>query len=511
MQLSFAVDNSSPIPLYKQIARALELSIRNGEFIAGRTLPSSRSVAEDLGVSRLTVSKAYELLNRQGYLVTSSRGKTYVNRSAPLEELNFSPDQVEAVGPDYLSSYGNQLLSSFTEGSSAQLSDSVLTPSELLPAKKWRDCLRKAAGSEDLNFADSSFDCFGSMALRRQLRQYLSRVRQVRCDTEQIVILPSAEGGLNLLSRILLDSGQQVAVEDPCFPGIRKSLNLNGASLLPIAVDDEGLMVERLRECAEPPKLVYVTPAHQDTTGVKMSERRRIDFCEWVANSGVLVIEDDFDSEFSVGTDRMAALHARLPATQAIYQCNFWKSLFPLIRISVIVIPKWLIPVFRTALNALHSPVSHLEQEALAIFMERGGLDRHIRTCRDLYTARRVNLIFNLTRHLGKAVAIGANSGGTNLLINFDESLDSKQIERASILSGIKLDAQSEHYFLTKRPANLYSVCLSSIDESLIASRVSDFSQVLMADVPEFNQFFSHLRPVVSNCEMKLRTFLSRC
>jgi GntR family transcriptional regulator/MocR family aminotransferase len=236
--------------------------------------------------------------------------------------------------------------------------------------------------------------------LRESIARHASFARAVACAAEDIVVTSGAQQAFDLIARILVTPGRTVvAVEDPGYPPFRTAFAAHGAKLVPVRVDDEGLVVDRIPREA---RVIYVTPSHQFPLGCAMSARRRAALLDFAAAQGAVVVEDDYDGEFRFGGRPLDALQTLDRAACVFYVGTFSKSLFPSIRLGYVVAPPWaqraLIAAKRDA--DWHSPV--IEQDTLAAFIAEGHMARHVRRMRAVYAARRKTLLEHLTDAFGQ-------------------------------------------------------------------------------------------------------------
>jgi GntR family transcriptional regulator / MocR family aminotransferase len=321
-----------------QLEDRLRELVRDGTLPAGGRLPSSRSLAADLDVSRRLVVEAYAQLLAEGYLVARPGGGTYVAATAGLSDGVSSQAPSRAAQFDFFP--GTPDLASFPRA---------------LWARVLRDVLRAAPAS-----AFAYPDGRGAPELRRQLAAYLRRVRGVVAEPDSIVVCAGATQGLALLGRALAHRGMEtIAVEDPGLPPHRAVLAYAGLQVRGVSVDEEGLDVDALDAPA-----VVATPAHHCPTGVALSPRRRGALVAW-ARAGGLVIEDDYDAEFRYDRAPLGALQGLAPE-HVVYVGTVSKTLAPGLRLGWLVLPASLLDAVVQAklLDDLGS--STIEQLALA-------------------------------------------------------------------------------------------------------------------------------------------------
>ena len=250
---------------------------------------------------------------------------------------------------------------------------------------------RQARRMPDSAFAYQS--TAGYRPLREAIAAHVTVSRRVHCTPEQIVIVPGAQGALDLAARVLLDAGDAVWMEDPGHPGARGAFLGVNARIVPVPIDNDGLVVEAGMAKAPKARLVYLTPSHQFPLGVTMSLSRRLALLDWAKRANAYILEDDYDSEYRYAGRPLAALQGLDDAERVIYIGTFSKVLFPALRIGYLILPMPLVDAFLTvkSLIDVHNPL--LEQAVLTDFMVEGHFVRHLRRMRTLYAERRKALI----------------------------------------------------------------------------------------------------------------------
>jgi GntR family transcriptional regulator / MocR family aminotransferase len=437
-------------------------------------------------VSRFTVIRSYEELASQGYIQTISGSGTFVNKEIPREFSSFVHTEEEAAElatkPLTLSDYGQRIFSSpDIESANAELFPELNygAPSlDQLPLNRWREVLNKSARFQDNMLFEYTSDPFGYPELREAIAGYLIRARSVKCTPDQVAVFSGAQSATDLIGRMLLNPGDAVAVENPGFPGARRSLMTHDVKVVPIPVDGHGLQVEVLHQHPEKIKLVYVTPSHQDPTGTVMSLPRRLELLKWAERTGGLIIEDDFDSEYRYGEKPVPALQGLDEGDNVIYLSSFWKVLFPVVRMGFLVLPRRLTAPMHRAKSLIERDFPLLEQRALTDFINEGHLERHIRRTRAMYAKRRAALVQVLTRLFRKRITISDVSAGMHMLVTFSSDMDDAQIARAARNAHVPMVSSSNHYMIDPKPHE-YLIGFAHGDEQQITSAIERFAQEL--------------------------------
>lgn len=392
----------SNAPLYQALYNHLRAAILSGELKGGMKLPSTRALADELNISRNTVLNAYRQLIAEGYLDSSEGSGTFVAHVLPELLLTAPrPSALKTVQPPNVTP--PQPL--FSERTKAQIAISQpptvgkprpFVPEapalDVFPYQLWsRLVVRQARRMSVSNFMYQ--DSAGYLPLREAIAAHVTVSRQVHCTPEQVMIVPGSQGALDLAARMLINAGDPVWIEDPGYSGARGAFLGAGANVIPVPVDNEGLVVEKGIERALQARLVYLTPSHQFPLGVTMSLARRLAILDWAKRANAYIIEDDYDSEFRFATRPLATLQGLDDAGRVIYIGTFSKVLFPSIRIGYMILPPPLVDPFLKVrrLIDIHSPL--LEQAVLADFILEGHFTRHLRRMRALYAERRKTLL----------------------------------------------------------------------------------------------------------------------
>jgi GntR family transcriptional regulator/MocR family aminotransferase len=392
-------------PLYQQLYTHMRTAILSGELKGGIKLPSTRVLADELGISRNTVLNAYRQLMAEGYLESAEGSGTFVARvlpdlllTTPRRKTSAHP-QTESHQPLISEHARLQLAASQTSDSRPAPSDEPPRPfrSEMpaldaFPYELWSQLVvrrsRRMPGNAFM-YQDSA----GYLPLREAIAAHVTISRQVHCTPEQIMIVSGSQGALDLAARMLVNAGDPVWMEDPGYLGARGAFLGSGADIIPVPIDNEGLVVKIGIARAPRARLVYLTPSHQFPLGVTMSLARRLEVLDWARHAGAYILEDDYDSEYRFAGRPLAALQGLDNADRVIYVGTFSKVLFPSLRIGYLILPPPLVDPFLTVrrLIDIHAPM--LEQAVLTDFIAEGHFTRHLRRMRTLYAERRAALL----------------------------------------------------------------------------------------------------------------------
>jgi GntR family transcriptional regulator / MocR family aminotransferase len=421
---------SSSLPLHRQAYRRIRQMILAGALAPGGRLPSTRTLARDLNVSRNTVEAAYSQLEDEGYIVRHVGSGSYV--SATLPEPPAPPRRghrphdatapraerpKRAVGLSALSKRGRMFAAPGpTLDADADATFGVCRPGlDVFPMRLWNRLHARVARRASPLLLDESPPT-GLPDLRQAIAEYLSGSRGVRCEPEQVIVVTSTQQALDLAIRLLIDPGDKVWVEEPCYSGATAAFRNAGARLVPLRVDDAGLDVESGIRAAPSARVAYVTPSHQFPLGMTMSLERRLALLSWAAQANAWIIEDDYDSEFRYVGRPLAALQGLDTSGRVLYMGTFNKVMFPAIRLAYLVVPPDLVDSFASARRWLDGHSSAVTQAVMADFVTAGHFGQHIRHMREIYRERRDALCAAVERTAPDRIRLGASDAGMHVV-----------------------------------------------------------------------------------------------
>ncbi|MCG3159196.1 MAG: HTH-type transcriptional regulatory protein GabR [Acidobacteria bacterium] len=495
MDLAITLDQRSATPLHKQLYEELRMAILAGRLKPGERVPSTRALSQSLGVSRTTITQSYEQLLSEGYLRAATGSGTFVGCQAPDELLKSRP--VEASRPAVarqearreieLSRYGASITDivpfeppepempiSFKSGRPAL---------EEFPLDLWRRLTLRHYRANDVSLLDYANGSQGYEPLREAIAGYLRRSRAVTCEADQVVIVNGSQQALDLIAKLLIDRGDPVAVEDPGYLSARRAFLAQGSELLPAPVDESGIIVDRLNsktflKTKGKLKLIYVTPSHQFPTGATLTLPRRLDLIAWAEKMGVMIVEDDYDSEFRYGSRPIPALQSLASGDLVIYTGTFSKALFPALRVGYLVAPAPLARVFARAKWLADRQTPMIEQRVLADFINEGHWERHLRRMRTLYDKRRQALVHALETHFGDRVTIMGENAGMHLMIRLSGKFSDDEVTRRARLAGVGL-VSARLYYLGESRGDEFVLGYSGLSERKIREGVRRLARVI--------------------------------
>jgi GntR family transcriptional regulator/MocR family aminotransferase len=462
LQLAARGSREASQTLYRQ----LKAAIADGRLPPGAKLPPTRQSAAFFRVSRNTTVEVYERLLNEGYVVSRHGSGTYVALKAPKTVSRaMTRAKAQAASPPGQRINAFWLRPEITAAMGFWREDSNLTTrrerSSRAPHIDFRpalidarlfpfDVYRKVSAQQlrGLERKPASYKSpqgnQGNYGLRAAITQHIALTRAVVCQPDDVVVTSGAQQAFDLLARVLVTSGETcVAIEDPGYPPMRVAFAAAGAKLVPVPVDDEGLIVEQIPQDVS---VICVCPSHQFPLGVTMSARRRKALVEFARARGAVIVEDDYDGEFRYDGAALEALRAKSAADVVFYVGTFSKCMLPALRLGFIVAPGWALQTLIAAKNCLDWHCSTPLQMGVAGFIAGGHLARHVRRMRHIYKQRRRLVLTTLNRELGQWLEPIPSFYGMHIAAIARTSVDLERVAEALLSQHLKIHTLSRYY-----------------------------------------------------------------
>lgn len=430
------------MPLHARIQRAIRQLILDGALGPGKPLPASRALAKSLGVSRDTIEAAYIQLHAEGFIDRRVGSGSFV-----AEMTEFTPgrrlSRRDALLRNQVPNLSKRGAAMFRSGGvREQLSPRPFAhgvpETRSFPLQLWERIERqvlKETGTQALLHGDPQ----GTEPLRRAIADYVNLERGARATADRVLVLTSSQQAMTLCANMLLDPGDRIFIEDPAYYGARKTFDAAGLECVPIRVDRQGIVVERIMDDPRKARAVFLTPSHQFPTGATLALDRRLALIEWAARHQTWIVEDDYDSEFHYAGKPTACVQGLDPHDRTIYVGTFTKSLFPGLRIGYVVLPPQLVKPMTVARTLLDGHTASMAQLTLARFMEGGHFGAYVRTMRGIYSER-LEILANLVgKHLSDFVEPHVPIGGLQMPCILTCDLSERTVIDAAGRVGIKL------------------------------------------------------------------------
>lgn len=439
-------------PAYARICERIRSAIVSGALAPNARLPSSRVLAQDLGVARNTVDWALGQLVADGYIVRRRGAGSFVAASLPERDTRplaakRTTQTAAAVSERRLSRRATALQSypGHYQAASAIPFTPSLPPIDLFPRAVWNRLLQREAAQ-----AGSAYWAYGASnglsALREAIAAHASAMRATRCSPEQVIVVTSTQQAVELAGKVLADPGDRAWVETPGYQPVQHCLRAAGMQVVPVPVDEQGLDVAAGRRLAADARLAYVTPAHQYPLGHEMSIERRQALLDWTQQHDAYVIEDDYDGDYRYEGRPIASLQGMDDGGRVIYVGSFNKILFPALRIAYAIVPEPLVAGFVDAKHVADGHTALLMQGVLAAFIQEGHLARHLRKTRTIYDERRLDFL-EQARALAGVLDFGPATAGMHVAALFKPGLaiDDRAVAAECARAGVVVHPLSKY------------------------------------------------------------------
>ena len=443
--LTYELKKAPGVPLYEALYRCIRDDILSGKLIAGEKLPSKRSLAQHLEVSKITVETAYSQLLAEGYICSREKIGYFVEAVERPVRHDTSPALQK------------------TEISLPPMLDLTASGTEHFPFSVWTRLQREVM----LDYGEQLLQSLphqGIPELRQAIADHLASFRGMDIDPETILIGAGTDFLYNLLIQ-LLGRDKTYAVEEPGYGKIRKIYGAGGVACISAPMDDKGVRPDSL----ESADVLHFSPSHHFPTGLVTPMGRRLELLNWCREKQGWIIEDDYDSEFRFDAHPMPAMQS-LDRDRVIYMNSFSKTLAPSIRISYMVLPRQLMAEFRQKLGFYSCTVASFEQYTLDRFLSRGYFEKHINRMRKFYRTRRNNIVSLLTNSVfSHKITILEQDAGLHFLLKVDTELSDTILTQRLAEAGILIKPISSYYHLpAAENRHLFVVNYSVLDETAL-------------------------------------------
>jgi len=486
-------------PLYQQLESEIIQLICRGILKPGQALPSSRVLAESLGLNRKTVVATYDELNAQGWVETRDRSGVYVSSQLPetsVRIVNESKDKpARSRQPGYrlitkqpfnyvtvddqngnFNPIGTRLpLYKLDDG----FPDPRIAPIEEL-VREYRRLGKGRLTNQLLMYGPE----YGSFRLRVELAKYLNRTRGLQVTEKEILITKGTQMAIYLTTQLLVCPGDTVYVPEPGYFDANQTFKLAGANLAFIPVDKDGMDIDRVEElCKEkPPKLIYIIPHHHRPTTVTLSAERRMRLMNLAGKYGFALLEDDYDFDYHFASDPLFPLASVDTGGHIIYVGSFCKSIAPGIRIGFMVAPEAVINEAAAIRRLIDRQGEQLLEEATAELLIAGDISRHIKKSYKVYQGRLENTCRLLTEHLGEYLTFDKPNGGLAIWASYKQGISASAVAKNAAKLGLRISDGRNYFFEphVSKPRDFIRMGYSSLDEKEMADAISIWKKALM-------------------------------
>lgn len=470
MDFWFDLDRAAKRGLQSQLKDQISLAIIEGRIAPQATMPPSRRLAKQLGVSRNTVVLAYSALLEDGYLKSRERSGFYVN-----------PEVVENVVSIELQKHYTKTKANSNIDWMGRLSmhvsqeRNIVKPTnwrdykycfvygqldpKLFPVQHWRECWRDAVGVQEITDWSQDLIDRDDELLVEQIRKRILPRRGLWVDESQILVTVGAQNALYITMKLLLNKEKCFGLEEPGYPDARNIAGLFTDKVNPLRIDENGIIVdEQLADC----DVVFSTPSHQSPTTVTMPENRRRALLNAAEEHDFLVLEDDYEAETNYMSKPLPALQAQDDNGRVIYIGSLSKTLAPGLRLGYLVGPEPFIREARALRRLIMRHPASNNQRAAAYFLSRGHHESLLRGLVRANKKKRLLLLDCLAKHLPDW-QVAENSGGSSVWITGPQSLDARKLTEACQEIGVLIEPGNVHFMSDDRPFNQFRLGYTSI------------------------------------------------
>ncbi|QGY33210.1 PLP-dependent aminotransferase family protein [Pantoea cypripedii] len=480
------LQSPSQISLQMRVYKVIAQAILSGVLAAGHRLPSTRSLSKEVGVSRLTITIAYDKLSAEGYIATRQGQGTFVADTYPMEfdDLHKSTEFTNGNEIEFSKrSMAFLTANNHHSGSGGPFIPGVADTSNF-PFHIWQRMQNRYSNKSYSFLTGYGYDG-GYWPLRQVLSEYLQISRAVKCEPEQILITMGTNQSLDLCALMLTDNGNTAIVENPCnwsVPVIWKAANLD---IDFVGIDEEGLCLNSHSFTKtmddKIPKLLFTTPSNQYPMGLSMSLPRRRYLLELAQKYNFWIIEDDYDSEFRYDAKPLPSLQGLDTHERVIYLGTFSKTLFPGLRLSYMVVPAKLVKAFNRGLSQIYRPGQLVLQAALSDFIREGYFASHIRRMRAIYSERMHEMRRALQYHFGELITLSQGNSGLHITIEFIKTINLKKMTEIAMSKGITLH-ELAMYQHTEKKTQGYVLGFGGIKTEEIDAEIKTLKDIYLTE-----------------------------
>mgnify|MGYP001474335780 CR=1 FL=1 len=467
------IESKKEYPLYKFYSNEIKKIILDSRIIENQKLPPTRILSKDLNISRSTALRIYDILLFEG-LISSKKGSGYYviyKTSKNQEKKIVNKHQYPKLSKKSELFKKNKYLSTDNFSKTGVAFRPGLPPLDIFPVNKWKNISNtywRISKPSDLSYAPPE----GLDRLRINISNYLRVYRNIRCDYNQIIITSGSLHSLYLISNAILDSGDKIGMENPTFPRAFNLFKSLKAKIIPCEIDDEGILLNKLKTKV---KFIYTTPSNQYPSGVKMSINRRNELLKWVSKNNSIIIEDDYDHEFSNIKDPIPSLFSLDNEERVVYLGTFNKLLHPSLRMGYIIVPKFMSQSIISIYEQSFRFVPSSTQEIMSTFIEKDYLNKHVRNVLEIASKRKEIFISRTKEHL---LIDKKKNNGLHLIANFYKKNNDIRIFKSLLKENVVAYPLS-NYYITRKKSNGLVMGYCSVNTKVLKEKTNIINRIL--------------------------------
>ncbi len=467
------IESKKEYPLYKFYSNEIKKIILDSRIIENQKLPPTRILSKDLNISRSTALRIYDILLFEG-LISSKKGSGYYviyKTSKNQEKKIVNKHQYPKLSKKSELFKKNKYLSTDNFSKTGVAFRPGLPPLDIFPVNKWKNISNtywRISKPSDLSYAPPE----GLDRLRINISNYLRVYRNIRCDYNQIIITSGSLHSLYLISNAILDSGDKIGMENPTFPRAFNLFKSLKAKIIPCEIDDEGILLNKLKTKV---KFIYTTPSNQYPSGVKMSINRRNELLKWVSKNNSIIIEDDYDHEFSNIKDPIPSLFSLDNEERVVYLGTFNKLLHPSLRMGYIIVPKFMSQSIISIYEQSFRFVPSSTQEIMSTFIEKDYLNKHVRNVLEIASKRKEIFISRTKEHL---LIDKKKNNGLHLIANFYKKNNDIRIFKSLLKENVVAYPLS-NYYITRKKSNGLVIGYCSVNTKVLKEKTNIINRIL--------------------------------
>lgn len=468
--------------IYMKLYNAIAKAIIDEKLPKDYQLPPTRILALDLKLSRSTVLKAYEILCVNKYIYSIQGSGYFVSniehkKRQHILKTGMEHNIVPTVSKRALQFQKNVHIMNRGEYKGIAFRPG-LPPLDIFPVRQWQSLTNKYW--KDITLSDLSYHhTLGLDDLKKNIVTYLNVYRNIQCNHQQVVIVTGSLHSLSILGDLFLDKNDEVILENPTYANaiaLFKSLN---AKIVPTKIDKEGLSIASIKNARlKNPKLIYTTPSNQYPTGIQMSLNRRLEILDWATKNNCLIIEDDYDHEFSNWNNPITSIFGLDKGNRVIYQGTFNKLLHPSIRLGYLIVPENYINDIKAMYEQSLRFISPVNQQVMSDFIEKDYFSQHLRKVIQISTERK-NFFINCFKEIfTDEIELLPVTNGLHFIVKLPEHINDVKFSKILGQNGIIVFPYSK-YFFGKEKSNGLLMGFSSVRKSVIKIKLEKMYRIL--------------------------------